>query len=123
MSEFGESMAEVSLNLLNEFGQTLTLTRIENGPYNVEDGGSLQVETSIEVKALVEDTSTKDGKRLEAGLKVGTRKVTIAAKGLAFPPALGDLVKLEGDTYTVLLFKTVYAASSAVLYELQVSRN
>lgn len=122
MSAFYEEMAGVALELISEFGQTITLRDTVPGEYDPVTGGSTpDVEVNQPAQAILQDYALQQaGMSYAEGavIKQGDKKIMVAAQGLT-PPTLTTTVLADGATWTIVNIKEINPAGTPLVYELQ----
>ena len=114
-------MAVMALEMITEFGQPVTISRVEPGEYDPVTGGETPG-TTLEQTAqgiLLDYT----GLELQNNslIKQGDKKLKVAAQGLAWIPGLLDKVVVQGSTWSIIPpLKEINPAGTPILYELQV---
>jgi hypothetical protein len=120
MSDFYDEMADVALELITEFGQTVALQRTEPGEYDPETGtiGDGVAQEQPAQGILLEYT----GQEFEASslIQTGDKKLKIAAKDLEWPPQLANKAVVQGRTYSVINAGETNPAGTPLIYTLQV---
>lgn len=122
MAGFYEEMAGVALELISEFGQTITLRDTVPGEYDPVTGGSTpDVEVDQPAQAILQDYALQQsGMSYAEGtvIKQGDKKILVAAQGLT-PPTLTTTVIADGATWTIVNIKEINPAGTPLVYELQ----
>lgn len=117
---FYDEMADVALQLITEFGQTVTLKRTQAGEYDPETGtrGNGLVEEQPAQGILLDYT----GIEFQASTQIqqGDKKLKVAAKGLGWPPGLANKAVIQGMTYSVINVNETNPAGTPLVYTLQV---
>jgi hypothetical protein len=118
---FYDEMAVMALEMITEFGQSVIIRDIKVGEYD-PGTGTVPPDTFVEQTAqgiLLDFT----GQEFQANslIKVGDKKLKIAAQGLEWPPSLLNKVIVQGHTWSIIPpLKEINPAGTPVLYELQV---
>jgi hypothetical protein len=118
---FYDEMAEMALDMITEFGQSVIIRDIKVGEYD-PGTGTVPPDTVVEQTAqgiLLDFT----GQEFQANslIKVGDKKLKIAAQGLDWPPSLLNKVIVQGHTWSIIPpLKEINPAGTPILYELQV---
>ena len=122
MSAFYDEMAEVTLELIAEFGQAGTLISVTEGEYDPVTGFGAEPVTLSQTGQLIllEYSIQEAGISNAAGSLVqqGDKKIMLAAKGLAWPPTMTTTILADGLTWTIINIKTTNPAGTPLLYEL-----
>lgn len=107
--------AATALRLLQRFGASATIKRETAGAYDPETGSNTVTSTTLATTACVFDYPQKyvDGTLI----KQGDKQAYLASTQL---PAHGDKLTWAGLDYTVVNFKAIAPAGTAVLYEAQI---
>jgi len=116
---FYESMADTAKQLLLQFGQNLTLTRVTSSSYNTTTGGVTTTTTTHTVRGAVFNYQNRqvDGTLIKAG----DRQVYLSTQNLSFiPDPTQDTLTISGTVYRILRCVPTIPAGIPVLYELQV---
>ncbi|WP_042956531.1 hypothetical protein [Pseudomonas brassicacearum] len=118
---FYDEMAVMALDMITEFGQPVIIRDIKVGEYD-PGTGTVPPDTVAEQTAqgiLLDFT----GQEFQANslIKVGDKKLKIAAQGLDWPPNLLNKVIVQGRTWSIIPpLKEISPAGTPILYELQV---
>lgn len=120
---FYDDMAVMALDMLTQFGQPVTLRNLKPGLYDTGTSSTLppHVEEQAAHGLLVEFT----GREFEASslILTGDKKLKVAAKGLAWVPALSSVAIIQGQEWKIVPpVKEINPAGTPILYELQVRR-
>ncbi|WP_335944441.1 hypothetical protein [Pseudomonas sp. G166] len=118
---FYDEMAVMALDMITEFGQPVIIRDITVGEYDPGTG-------TVPPDAVIEQTSKGvlldfTGQEFQANslIKVGDKKLKIAAQGLDWPPNLLNKVIVQGRTWSIIPpLKEISPAGTPILYELQV---
>ena len=122
MAGLYEEMAGVALELISEFGQTITLRDTVPGEYDPVTG-STTAETTVDqpAQAILQDYALQQsGMSYAEGtvIKQGDKKILVAAQGLT-PPTLTTTVIADGAAWTIINIKQINPAGTPLVYELQ----
>ena len=114
------------LNLLTEYGMSMTLTRQTSGTFDAETGqyGSA-VDTDYAAIGLVQAPNAKgEGDRYFPGTTIaaGDRYVILASSGMTVDPAAGDTLTIGGTAYSIVASMPVSPAGTDLLYRLLVRK-
>lgn len=122
MTGFYEEMAGVALDLISEFGQTITLRDTVPGEYDPVSGAQTpDVEVDQAAQAILQDYALQQaGMSYAEGttIRQGDKKIMVAAQGLT-PPQLTTTVIAGGATWTIVNIKEINPAGTPLVYELQ----
>lgn len=118
---FYDEMAVMALDLITEFGQQVTIRDTVKGTYDPATGktGADTVTDRLAQGILLDFT----GQEFQTNtlIKVGDKKLKIAARGLSAPPTLLSKVLVQGRTWSIIPpLKEINPAGTPLLYELQV---
>lgn len=117
---FYDEMADVALELITEFGQTVTLQRTEAGEYDPETGttgdGVAQEQPAQGVLLDYQGIEFQNNTQIQQGDK----KLKIAAKDLQWPPELANKAIIQGKAYSVINVNETNPAGTPLVYTLQV---
>lgn len=118
---FYDEMAVMALDLITEFGQSVTIRDIAKGVYDPSKGGTGADTVSERTAQGILLDFTGQEFQTNTLIKVGDRKLKIAAKGLEQPPTLLSKVVVQGRTWSIIPpLKEINPAGTPLLYELQV---
>ncbi|AAY37825.1 hypothetical protein [Pseudomonas syringae] len=119
--EFYDEMAVVALELITEFGQPVTIRDAVKGGYNPTTGTTSQETVTEQIAQGILLDFTGQEFQTNTLIKVGDKKLKIAAKGLEQPPTLLSKVVVQGRTWSIIPpLKEINPAGTPLLYELQV---
>ncbi|MFA0967410.1 hypothetical protein [Pseudomonas amygdali] len=118
---FYDEMAVMALDLITEYGQAVTIRDAIKGGYSPATGTtSPDTVTERTARGILLDFT---GQEFQANtlIKVGDKKLKIAARGLSEPPTLLSKVVVQGRTWSIIPpLKEINPAGTPLLYELQV---
>ena len=118
---FYDEMAVMALEMITELGQSVIIREIKVGEYD-PGTGTVPPDTVVEQTAqgiLLDFT----GQEFQANslIKVGDKKLKIAAQDLDWPPSLLNKVIVQGRTWSIIPpLKEISPAGTPILYELLV---
>ncbi|MEE4341470.1 hypothetical protein V2J66_07575 [Pseudomonas alliivorans] len=118
---FYEEMAVMALDLITEYGQPVTIRDAVKGGYNPATGTtSPDTVTERTAQGILLDFTGQEF-QTNSLIKVGDKKLKIAARGLSEPPTLLSKVVVQGRTWSIIPpLKEINPAGTPLLYELQV---
>ncbi|KTC59110.1 hypothetical protein [Pseudomonas savastanoi] len=118
---FYDEMAVMALDLITEYGQAVTIRDSVKGEYNPGTGTtSPDTVTERTAQGIMLDFTGQEF-QTNTLIKVGDKKLKIAAKGLEQPPTLLSKVVVQGRTWSIIPpLKEINPAGTPLLYELQV---
>lgn len=118
---FYEEMAVMALDLITEFGQPVTIRDAVKSGYNPSTGTtSPDTVTERPAQGIMLDFTGQEF-QTNTLIKVGDKKLKIAAKGLEQPPTLLSKVVVQGRIWSIIPpLKEINPAGTPLLYELQV---
>ena len=121
MATFYDEMAVMALEMITEFGQPVLIRDIKPGEYD-PDTGTAGDETVTEQAALgILLDFTGQEFQSNSLIKVGDKKLKVAAQGLVWAPGLLNKVIIQGRTWSIVPpLKEINPAGTPILYELQV---
>ena len=121
MATFYDEMAVMALEMITEFGQPVTISKTASGEYDPETGGEAPGATVEQIaQGILLDFTGQEFQNNSLILQ-GDKKLTIAAKGLAWVPDLLDKVVIQGRAWSIVPpLKEINPAGTPILYELQV---
>jgi hypothetical protein len=118
---FYDEMAVMALELITEFGQAVTLRDTVRGGYNPSTGETTPDTISEQTAQGILLDFTGQEFQTNSVIKVGDKKLKIAASGLSTPPALLSKVVIQGKVWSIVPpLKEINPAGTPLLYELQV---
>ncbi|WP_419795112.1 hypothetical protein MYA83_12690 [Pseudomonas palleroniana] len=118
---FYDEMAVMALEMITEFGQSVTISKTEPGEYDPETGGEAPGTTVEQVAPGILLDFTGQELQNNSLIRQGDKKLKIAAQGLTWVPGLLDKVVAQGRTWSIVPpLKEVNPAGTPILYELQV---
>lgn len=117
---FATDMAAVALELLEEFGEAVTLTRPSSSAaiYDPATGIATPVSPATytgQGYPYRYESSEIDG----TNVRVGDQRLLLATSGMVLPQT-GDTVIVGGTTYSVVRGRQERVAGTAVFYEAQI---
>lgn len=118
---FYDEMAVMALELITEFGQPVILRDTIKGVYDPATGKT-GPDTVIErtAQGILLDFTGQEF-QTNSLIKVGDKKLKIAASGLSLPPTLLSKAVIQGKTWSIVPpLKEMKPAGTPLLYELQV---
>ena len=118
---FYDEMAVMALDLITEFGQQVTIRDTVKGTYDPATGKTgPDTFTDRTAQGILLDFTGQEF-QTNTLIKVGDKKLKIAAKGLTAPPTLLSKVLVQGRTWSIIPpMKEINPAGTPLLYELQV---
>ena len=114
-------MAAVALEMFSEFGQAVTIRDVIKGEYD-PDTSTTSPDSVVEriAQGILLDFTGQEF-QTNSLIKVGDKKLKIAAAGLGPAPSLLSKVVAQGKTWTIIPpLKEINPAGTPILYELQV---
>jgi hypothetical protein len=116
---FYDGLAELALELINEFGQDVTLRDIQRSQYDPDDPEGAEVIIEQIAQGILLDFT---GFEFQADTLIvrGDKKLKIAAVGLDWKPKPMITAEIRGNIWTVINVKEVNPAGTPLIYELQV---
>ncbi|WP_236225552.1 hypothetical protein [Pseudomonas pseudonitroreducens] len=120
MSDLYDRMSATALRLISRFGSEQTLRDITPGTYDPVSGettGDTQISQPAQL-LLLEFTAQEAGQSYADGSEIrqGDKKIIIAAKGLAWPPALTTRIDVDGVLWQVVNVKEANPAGTPLVY-------
>lgn len=118
---FYDEMAVMALEMITEFGQPVTIRDIVKGEYDPDT--SMTPPDSVVERTAQGILLDFTGQEFQTNslIKVGDKKLKIAAAGLGLAPSLLSKVVVQGKTWTIIPpLKEINPAGTPILYELQV---
>lgn len=117
---FYDEMAVMALEMITEFGQAVTIRDTVKGIYNPATSKTgPDTITDRTAQGILLDFSGQEF-QTNTLIKVGDKKLKIAASGLSTPPALLSKVIVQGRAWTIIPpLKEINPAGTPLIYELQ----
>lgn len=111
--------AETAAELLEEFGQSVTLTSKTSGAYSVSTGTAAVTTSTQTVSVVALDYGSKDidGTLIKAGDKRLLMAPQTTAGDNLTAPAVDDTVTVGSTVYTIKGIKTLSPAGTVVLFD------
>lgn len=120
MTELDAEIGPLALELIDEFGKSISYQKVTSGEYDTTTGEAAVTNPSIDIKGIVENYKGQD---FSSGLiEGGDKKVTVAAQAFAELPTTSDTITIDNLTYTIVGIKTVFSGDLPAIYELQARR-
>jgi hypothetical protein len=120
MSDLDDTLGPIGLELIDEFGKTVTFIQHETGAYDPVTGTALEtLDVQVQIKALVEDTAGTIFANLVQG---ATKKLTISALKVADVPKLLSRFTIDNIVYVTKETKVIYSGEQACLYQIWVGQ-
>jgi hypothetical protein len=118
---FYDEMAVMALELITEFGQPVTLRDTVKGVYDPSTGKTgPDTVTERTAQGILLDFTGQEF-QTNSLIKIGDKKLKIAASELTAPPTLLSKVIVQGKTWSIVPpLKEINPAGTPLLYELQV---
>jgi hypothetical protein len=118
---FYDEMAVMALDMITEFGQSVTIRKLEPGEYDPETGSAgPDTITDQTAQGILLDYSGQEFQN-NSLIKQGDKKLKIAAQGLDWAPDLLNKIIVQGRTWSIVPpLKEINPAGTPILYELQV---
>lgn len=120
MSAFYDRMASTALRLIERFGSQQTLRDVTPGEYDPVTGETTGdvAKSQLARIILLDYTLQESGQQYAEGSEIlqGDKKIIIAAKGLAWPPALTTRIDVDGVLWQVVNIKEANPAGTPLVY-------
>lgn len=118
---FYDDMAGVALELLTEFGAPRVLHDVSGGVYNDVTGEYTTPPGQITQTAqviLLDYSANESGQQYADGsqIRLGDKKIVIAAKDLDWPPSLTTRVAVGSDLWQIVNIKSSDPAGTPLVY-------
>jgi hypothetical protein len=116
-----DEMAVMARELITEFGQPVNLRDTVKGVYDPSSGKTgPDTVTERTAQGILLDFTGQEF-QTNSLIKVGDKKLKIAASGLSAPPTLLSKAVIQGKTWSIVPpLKEINPAGTPLLYELQV---
>lgn len=125
---FYDEMADMALEMLAEFGRTISLSRTVGGDYDPDTGTSGGTTETQDATVVILPASNGTVQAFDIRYENGTlieqnlRALTIAAKDLAWVPVAGDKATFDGSDWTFIGCTPVNPAGTPIVYKAAVKR-
>ncbi|MDI2590026.1 hypothetical protein POF45_01085 [Pseudomonas sp. 681] len=117
---FYDEMAVMALEMITEFGQPVTIRAVTVGEYDPDTGTAPETIAEQTAQGILLDFTGQDFQN-NSLIKVGDKKLKIAAQGLEWVPNLLNKVIVQGRTWSIVPpLKEINPSGTPILYELQV---
>lgn len=119
-------MRAVAENLISRFGKAATWVHVSSVTPNPATGTASRTTTSYSVTIsppqAFDPSSMRTATQFDAGdvSTSGEVGVTLAASGLAFTPAVGDLVTIDSKTWQVVGVQPIYSGELVAAYSARI---
>lgn len=120
---FYSELADTAREMLEEFGQPISITRYEQAVENMDTGVVTipSTVTTSEVGVLLDFDYRSFGSGLEGRFSIGrVDKRLIMSGGVAVQP--NDAITVDGSTYQIINIKVVRPAGFTVVYDLWIQQ-
>lgn len=126
MTALDDAIGPLALTMISQFGKSATIKRATAGQPDHATSRPAGSPTTAQaaVKVIVEEPKGSD--YVTGLIEAGDRKFTVAAQGLPFDPAPGDLLSEDDNPlkpWTVKVARAVYSGERPALYELFARRS
>ena len=111
-----DSLRSVASSVYTKFGTSVTVSIISHTTYDTSSGKVLTAITEASVKAIISDVTEKNEK--DTLLKVGDKKVKIAAADVTTKPSTKDRVKLNNVVLEIVEIRTTELEGKDITYEI-----
>lgn len=118
---FYDEMAVMALDLITEFGQPVTIRDTVKGVYDPATGKTGPDTVTERIGQGILQDFTGQEFQTNTLIKVGDKKLKVAARSLSAPPTLLSRAVIQGRTWSIIPpIKEINPAGTPLLYELQV---
>lgn len=120
MAEFYDRLASTALRLIAQFGAPRSLIETVPGTYDsvtgVSTGDSTRSQTAQVI--LLDYSLQESGQQYADGsqIRLGDKKIVIAAKGLTWTPSLVTRVQVGSDLWQIVNIKSSDPAGTPLVY-------
>ena len=113
------TLRPVARQLINQFGKTVTLSKVTQGTYDPVSGTySSGCTTDHTVK--VSPPESYDQADIDGSLvQRDDFEVQLAALGAPAIPEIGDTITMDGESYSIITAPPVYSGELIAVYKLQ----
>lgn len=109
-------MREAVSRLINQVGRTVTYKRVTGQSYSTTTGINTVTYTDYALIANVRDYRPRE---LQGDVRIGDKKMQLAASDIAFTPQKDDNVVFDGITYNIIAIDNRFISEDAALYIMQ----
>lgn len=117
MSAFSDEMAALALELLTEFGEAITVTRVTDGAYSTS---TLKPATGSTANYAGFGAPTDYDNREIDGSSIKQGDVRLYVNAITVAPLPGDTITLDSVVYRAITVRKYSINSENVLYEVQI---
>lgn len=122
MTALDDEMVPLALELITEFGKSVTFIKVTLGAYNPATGEAAETGTT-DYTQLVSPPSPFEERWVDGELiKKSDVYVLIAASGLTFTPSTDFAVTIDTISYRVIAVEPIYSGESIAVYRLQLRK-
>lgn len=119
---FYSDMADMSLEMLTEFGQPCTVTNFEIGVEDISNGTVSQLSSTFTTVGVLLDYDYRNfGNSTDSGLQTSKTNKRILVPGTKVINA-GDLIYIDNTLYKAYVIKSVNPAGTCMLYDIWAQR-
>lgn len=115
---FYDEMADIALELITEFGASISFSRVTEGVYDPASGKTIGDAEEVFSVNCVKDTFSSF-ERSDSSIEVGDIKLIAAA---THDFAVDDTATINGLDYKLVMVDPIKPANTVVAYELQARR-
>lgn len=121
MTELDLEIPGLAQELIASYGKLVTYKIVTAGVYSPSTGIANPSTANLSIRCVVEDMRSN---AFNADIvKAGDKKLTFAdADFTAGKPSAGDIVVIDGDSFTVIEPKAVYSGDLVAIWQLQVRK-
>lgn len=109
------SLRKAASKLVGKLGGDVTIRSVTVGDYDTTTGTASETVSDVVVKGFVEDVNSREVNDL---VKVGDRKLTVAAADLSTVPTTSDKVVISGVVYQIVNIETIEQDNQAITFEI-----
>ena len=113
---FADSLRSVASSVYAKFGTSVTVSIISHTTYDTSSGKVLTAISEASVKAIISDVTEKNEK--DTLLKVGDKKVKVAAADVTTKPSTKDRVKVNNVVLEIVDIRTTELEGKDITYEI-----
>jgi len=128
MTDFYNDMADASLDLLQELGQDVTISRVgadaifdpATGEFTSSGTDQSQVVQGAKVPVGKGSLNQSDEQFMQDFVRGKVHMLIIAAKGVSFKPRSGDKATISGEQYEIIGNTPISPAGTDVIYKVPI---
>jgi len=110
-----KGLKKVSNKTLLRLGGTVTIERVTNNSYDIEEGSVIENITSVSIKGSLENVSNNEVNDL---ISQDDKKLTISAGAISFTPTTKDKIIISSIKYNIIRVETNEQDNTPIYFDL-----